>query len=208
VKKAFEGYLLALRKTPIDEKTEHTDRSALQTVLQAIADDADSGVAVQHEPKRVTDKGAPDFKITKSGLILGYVENKGIGENLAKVLKSEQIAKYKSLSNNIVLTDYLHFIWINKYGPPQSEMLCDQTDLENPKFRLKEERIAAVAKLLQGFFSTAPEGIGRAQQLALALATRCCVTISARNWYVSNESTRRVGFTGSFKFSAIRSSMS
>jgi len=134
VKKAFEGYLLALRKTPIDEKTEHTDRSALQTVLQAIADDAGSGVAVQHEPKRVTDKGAPDFKITKSGLILGYVENKGIGENLTKVLKSEQIAKYKSLSNNIVLTDYLHFIWINKYGPPQSERLCDQTDLENPKF--------------------------------------------------------------------------
>jgi hypothetical protein len=30
----------------------------------------------------------------------------------------------------------------------------------------------AVSKLLQGFFSTAPEGIGRARQLALALATR------------------------------------
>ena len=129
-------------------------------------------VDVEYWPKRVADKGAPDYKITKRGLILGYVENKGLGENLAKVLKSEQIAKYKSLSNNIVLTDYLHFIWINKYGPPQSERLCDQTDLENPKFRLKEERIAAVAKLLQGFFSTAPEGIGRAQQLALALATR------------------------------------
>lgn len=30
----------------------------------------------------------------------------------------------------------------------------------------------AVAKILEGFFSTPPEGIGRAQQLALALATR------------------------------------
>jgi hypothetical protein len=80
VKKALEVYLLALRKTPIDEKTVHTDRAALQTLLQVVADDSANGVAVQHEPKRVADKGAPDFKITKSGLILGYVENKGIGE--------------------------------------------------------------------------------------------------------------------------------
>ena len=40
------------------------------------------------------------------------------------------------------------------------------TDLESSRFRLREDRVAAVANLLQGFFSTAPEGIGRAQQLA------------------------------------------
>lgn len=170
-KNVFDKYLLALRKTPIDEKTEHTDRAALQSLLQAVADSSTSGVAVQHEPKRVADKGAPDFKITKNGLILGYVENKGIGESLDKVLKSDQIKRYKSLSQNIILTDYLHFIWINKDGI-QRETLCHATDLENPKFRLREDRVAAVSNLLQGFFSTAPEGIGRAQQLALALATR------------------------------------
>ncbi len=69
-KSLFDRYLLALRKTPIDEKTEHTDRSALQMLLQALADESGSGVAVQHEPKRVADKGAPDFKVTKGGLIL------------------------------------------------------------------------------------------------------------------------------------------
>ncbi|MGH6804392.1 MAG: hypothetical protein ACREC3_13655, partial [Methyloceanibacter sp.] len=172
MKGVFEKYLLALRKTPVDEKTEHTDRGALETLLQTLADEVNPGVGVQHEPKRAANKGAPDFKVTKSGLILGYVENKTIGENLDKVLKSDQIARYKSLSQNIILTDYLDFIWINKYGPPQREALCHSTDLENRKFRLREDRVEAVAKLLQGFFSTAPEGIGRAQQLALALATR------------------------------------
>jgi hypothetical protein len=172
-KNTFDRYLLALRKTSVDEKTEHTDRAALQSLLEAVADSGASGVAIQHEPMRVAGKGAPDFKVTKvGGLILGYVENKTIGENLSKVQKSEQIVKYKTLSDNIVLTDYLHFIWINKHGPPQSERLCDQADLENPKFRLRDDRVAAVNKLLEGFFSTAPEGIGRAQQLALALATR------------------------------------
>jgi len=134
-KTVFDRYLLALRKTKIDEKTEHTDRAALQILLQAFADESSNPTAVQHEPKRVADKGAPDFKITSRGLILGYVENKAIGEHLDKVLKSDQIARYKTLSQNIILTDYLHFIWISKDGI-QRETLCHVTDLENPRFRL------------------------------------------------------------------------
>ncbi len=168
---AFDRYLIALRESPVEEKTEHTDRAALQSLLRAVAESSTAAVAVQHEPKRVADKGAPDFKITKGGMILGYVENKPIGENLDRVLKSDQIVRYKSLSQNIVVTDYLHFIWINKDGI-RRERLCHATDLETPRFRLREDRVAAVSKLLQGFFSTAPEGIGRAQQLALALAAR------------------------------------
>jgi N-6 DNA Methylase len=170
-KNIFDRYLLALRATPVEQKTEHMDRAALQSLLEAFADAAPNPATVQHEPKRVVDKGAPDFKITKTGLILGYVENKRIGENLDNVLKSDQITRYKSLSQNIVVTDYLHFVWISKNGI-QRETLCHETDLESPRFRLREDRIAAVSKLLQGFFSTAPEGIGRAQQLAMALATR------------------------------------
>lgn len=168
---AFDRYLLALRKTPVDKKTEHTDRGALEALLQTVADGADGKISVQHEPKREADKGAPDFRVTKRGLILGYVENKTIGENLDRVLKSDQIKKYKTLSENIVLTDYLHFVWINKDGVKR-ETLLHESDLEHPKFKLKDDRIEAVRKLLGGFFSTAPEGIGKSQQLALALATR------------------------------------
>ncbi|MGD9537230.1 MAG: hypothetical protein AB7P52_06255 [Alphaproteobacteria bacterium] len=164
----FDSYLRKLRQTPLDEHTEHTGRSALEALLNEFAA---GNAAVQHEPKRTADKGAPDFKITRHGMILGYVETKPIGENLDKVLKSEQIDRYKSLSQNILLTDYLHFIWINK-GDLQRETPCHATDLENPRFRPRDDRVAAVTALLNGFFSAAPEGIGRAQQLALALATR------------------------------------
>jgi hypothetical protein len=167
----FDAYLLKLRQTPLNEHTEQTGRSALEGLLNEFAAAAGGRVAVQHEPKRASDKGAPDFKIARQGMILGYVETKAVGENLDKVLKSDQIAKYKSLSQNIVLTDYLHFIWISKDGL-QRETLCHATDLENPKFQVREDRAAAVRKLLEAFFSTAPEGIGRAQELALALATR------------------------------------
>jgi hypothetical protein len=168
----FDEYLKALRKTPLDQKTEHADRSALEALLEALAAEHAKGVTVHHEPRRVADKGAPDFQVRKGGLILGYVENKQIGENLDKVLKSDQIKRYRDLSDNIVLTDYLHFIWIGKNGSIQRESLCHATDLETPRFRLREERIAEVDKLLQGFFSTAPQDIDKAQTLALALATR------------------------------------
>jgi hypothetical protein len=77
-KNIFDRYLLALRKTSVDEKTEHTDRAALQSLLQAVADGGPNGVAVQHEPKRVAAKGAPDLKITRGALILGYVEKRGV----------------------------------------------------------------------------------------------------------------------------------
>ncbi|HKQ45202.1 MAG TPA: type ISP restriction/modification enzyme [Rhizomicrobium sp.] len=168
----FDRYLLALRKVALAEKTEHTDRAALEGLLGVFAGQANGKPKVQHEPKRIADKGAPDFKVTRGGLILGYVENKAVGENLDKVRKSDQIKKYQSLSQNIILTDYLRFIWIGKDGVLADEFLCRESNLEDRKFRLREDRIAAVSKLLQGFFSSAPEGIGRAQQLALALATR------------------------------------
>jgi hypothetical protein len=171
VKDAFENYLRDLRAAYAEEGTEQSGRPALKALLDAFAARENPPASVQHEPTQVAKKGAPDFKVSHQGMILGYVENKGIGENLDKVLKSDQIKRYRTLSDNILLTDYLHFIWMNKDGV-QRETLCSANDLENRKFHLRDDRAVAVAKLLQSFFSTAPEGIGRAEQLALALATR------------------------------------
>ncbi len=94
----FEQYLLDLRETPSDDKTEHTDRPALKILLQGVANDVASDLTVHHETKQTKVKGktetvaaekkaAPDFKVTKAGgLILGYVENKAIGEPLRQCL--------------------------------------------------------------------------------------------------------------------------
>lgn len=99
-KDIFDRYLLALRETAINEKTEHTDRAALQALLRGVAEDCDSGVTVHHEPKRVPGKGAPDFKVSKGALILGYVENKPIGEKLDQALKSEQLTRKEPIAEH------------------------------------------------------------------------------------------------------------
>ena len=81
----FDSYLRALRETPLNEHTEHTGRTALEMLLKAIAaDQSGAGTIVQQEPKRVADKGAPDFKVSRQGMILGYVETKSVGEKLTR----------------------------------------------------------------------------------------------------------------------------
>ncbi|MCW8307498.1 N-6 DNA methylase [Acidiphilium sp. PA] len=168
VDQRFQTYFDALRRVPLDDKTEHTDRGALEALLAAFGR---TGVVVQHEPRRQDDKGSPDFKITSGGAVLGYVEVKTIGENLDAVLKSAQIKKYRLLSDNILLTDYLHFIWIGPQGI-ERESLAFADDLDNRKYRLNPDRAAVVGRLIGGFFSQPPAGIARAQALAAALATR------------------------------------
>ncbi|MGO9007357.1 MAG: type ISP restriction/modification enzyme [Beijerinckiaceae bacterium] len=171
--KIFEPYLRKLREIPLSEHTEHTGRSALESLLNQVAAEAAArGVTIQHEPKRESGKGAPDFKIKRPGMILGYVEVKEVGTNLDKVLKSEQIKRYRTLSDNILLTDYLQWIWIDRERVKGREILAYPTDLESRTLRIAPERAEAVRKLIGAFFSEPPQGIGRAQQLALALATR------------------------------------
>ena len=130
-------------------------------------------IKVIHEPKRdETGKGAPDFKFkTNDERILGYLENKKTTENLDQILKSEQIAKYKQLSGNLILTNYLEWIWLKDGVITKRETLCYLSDVGYPKARLDPDKADKVAALIAAFLSTPPKGIGRAKDLALALAT-------------------------------------
>ena len=168
----FSPYLTQLRATPLEQHTELTGRAALERLLARFASKSHQRINVQHEPKREEQRGAPDFKVTKPGEIIGYVEVKEIGANLDKVLKSEQIAKYRKLSGNIILTDYLDFLWLDERGVRERARLVHEHELEGRKLAIATEKEEAVYKLLDSFFSEAPQGIGKAQQLALALATR------------------------------------
>ena len=165
----FDAYLLALRQTSLDQHTEMTGRSALEALLNGFKPPR---ATVTHEPKRAQDKGAPDFKISQSGQILGYVEVKQVGENLDAVMKSAQIKKYQTLSGNIVVTDYLRFIWLRDGKIIADERLGEARLLEDRKAQLRPDKVPPVEALLRNFFSQPVTGISRAKPLAEALATR------------------------------------
>ncbi len=168
----LDTYLTALRRTPVDQQTEMTGRAALQGLLEAaIAAFGPAGAVVVHEPKRVAE-GAPDYKLLQASGILGYVENKNVGHDLNGLIRRDpQIAKYRKLTPNLLVTDYLRFILVTpsetveaSLGPPLL--------LEGKPQPPRPERASEVKALLRRFLSASPVGIGRARDLAEALAVR------------------------------------
>ena len=167
-------YFTAIKHLDTAESTEHTLRGALETLLNAIAATENPNVTVLHEPKRdKTRLGAPDFKIKLHEATVGYLETKPIGDHLDVVLQSAQIAKYKRLSGNLILTDYLEWLWLRDGAIIQRETLCYPSDAGTRRARLDPDKAAKVAKLIAGFLSVPPAKLGTANTLSRALAVRC-----------------------------------
>jgi len=170
----FKDYFEAIKALDLSDATEHTLRPALQNLLALISKQQNSEIKIIHEPKRdASGKGSPDFKFKINEAILGYLENKKIVENLDQTLKSLQIEKYKKLSGNIIITNYLEWVWLRDGNIQARETLCYSNDVGNRKAKLDPEKAEKVAKLIEHFYSTAPKNIARAKDLAQALATRC-----------------------------------
>ncbi|XNZ27673.1 N-6 DNA methylase [Helicobacter pylori] len=96
------------------ESNELTHRPSLYTLLKGLKDNFNKEFKIEHEPNRDKQGGQPDFRVSYQGLNIGYIENKRVGTDLNRLLKSEQIRKYLELNPNLMLTDYLNFVWVGK----------------------------------------------------------------------------------------------
>ncbi|PDW55033.1 type ISP restriction/modification enzyme [Helicobacter pylori] len=95
------------------ESNELTHRAFLQILLTSLKENFNTEFKIEHEPKR--ERGSqPDFRISYQGLNIGYIENKRVGTDLNQLLKDDQVLKYLELNPNLMLTDYLNFMWVGK----------------------------------------------------------------------------------------------
>ncbi len=95
------------------ESNEPTHRRPLENLLISLKDHFNKEFKIEHEPKR--ERGSqPDFRVSYQGLSIGYIENKRVGTDLNQLSKSDQILKYLELNPNLMLTDYLNFVWVGK----------------------------------------------------------------------------------------------
>ena len=171
---ALRAYFAALVGVNLGEATEHTLRTPLEVLLKAVAAKTPLRATVIHEPRR--DKsglGAPDFKIKHNEAIIGYLETKKIGEDLSATLKSEQLKKYKKLSGNIIVTNYVEWIWLRDGQTVKKAALCPMSDVGRRTAKLSPDNAAQVAEMLTKFLSMPPAQLGDAKKLAEALAVRC-----------------------------------
>jgi len=168
----FIKYFDTIKSHDLDKITEHSLRPALNELLETIAKQLNPKIKIVHEHKREGKFGAPDFKVFETENIIGYIENKKIDEALDKILKSDQIKKYKELSNNLLLTNYLDWIWLKNGEIQQRETLCTIKNLPDFKNLADFQKCKTVKDLINNYFSTAPQGISEPKILAHSLATR------------------------------------
>lgn len=99
------------------ESNELTHRAFLENLLISLKENFNKEFKIEHEPNRDKQGGQPDFRVSYQGLNIGYIENKKVGTDLRKIVESEknkQILKYLELNPNLMLTDYLNFMWVGK----------------------------------------------------------------------------------------------
>ncbi|WP_238700898.1 type ISP restriction/modification enzyme [Helicobacter pylori] len=155
------------------EKNELTHRPSLYNLLNRLKDNFNKEFKIEHEPKR--EQGSqPDFRVSFQGLNIGYIENKRAGSDLDKLLKSDQIRKYLELNPNLMLTDYLNFVWVGKdeNNAPLIKKEISIASLDEPSKPLKPQTERDLIELFKSFFNHEAAPITNAKDFATHLSVR------------------------------------
>ncbi|MGT0077055.1 type ISP restriction/modification enzyme [Helicobacter pylori] len=157
------------------EKNELAHRSFLHNLLSRLKDHFNKEFKIEHEPKK--EQGSqPDFRISFQGLNIGYIENKRAGANLSQLLKSDQIRKYLELNPNLMLTNYLDFMWVGKdeNNAPliKKEISIASPDELSKPLKPKPQTEHDLIELFKSFFNHEAAPITNAKDFATHLSPR------------------------------------
>lgn len=169
----LKEYLESIKDLTL-EKNEHTHRAFLQILLTSLKDNFNKEFKIEHEPKKDKQGGQPDFRISYQGLNIGYIENKRVETNLSQLLKSDQILKYLELNPNLMLTDYLNFVWVgkdeeNKPLIKRKISIASLDELSKP-IKPKPQTERDLIELFRGFFNHEVAPITNAKDFATHLS--------------------------------------
>ncbi|WP_257615846.1 type ISP restriction/modification enzyme [Helicobacter pylori] len=156
------------------ESNELTHRAFLENLLISLKENFNKEFKIEHEPNRDKQGGQPDFRVSYQGLNIGYIENKRVGTNLNRLLKSDQVLKYLELNPNLMLTDYLNFVWVgkdeeNKPSIKREISIASLEELSKP-IKPKPQTERDLIELFKGFFNHEAAPITNAKDFANALS--------------------------------------
>ncbi|WQR88926.1 N-6 DNA methylase [Helicobacter pylori] len=171
----LKEYLESIKDLTEGKGNELTHRSFLENLLNRLKDNFNKEFKIEHEPKR--DQGSqPDFRVSFQGLNIGYIENKRAGANLSQLLKSDQIRKYLELNPNLMLTDYLNFMWVGKdeNNAPliKKEISVASLDELSKPLKPKPQTERDLIELFKSFFNHEAAPITNAKDFATHLSPR------------------------------------
>ncbi|RLF77866.1 DNA methyltransferase, partial [Thermococci archaeon] len=148
--------------------TEGTYRTSFENFVRGLNPD----YGLIQEPRRTIGLGAPDFKAFYGSRKVGFIETKDLGENLDKILETDQIEKYIGGIDNLLLTNYLRFILIRKGRRVYDYSLFTLSDLDKGNLTLSNDKIETFHSLINEFFGYKLPTISSAEELAIELSKR------------------------------------
>ncbi|MFP6345793.1 N-6 DNA methylase [Helicobacter pylori] len=157
------------------ESNELTHRAFLENLLISLKENFNKEFKIEHEPNRDKQGGQPDFRISYQGLNIGYIENKRVGTDLNRLLKSDQVLKYLELNPNLMLTDYLKFVWVGKdeNNEPliKREISIASLDELSKPLKPNPQTERDLIELFKSFFNYEAAPIANAKDFATHLST-------------------------------------
>ncbi|WQU66790.1 N-6 DNA methylase [Helicobacter pylori] len=160
------------------ESNELTHRLFLHNLLDKLKNHFNKEFKIEHEPKRDKQGGQPDFRVSFQGFNIGYIENKRVGTDLRKIVESEkskQILKYLELNPNLMLTNYLNFVWVgkdeeNKPSIKRQISIASPDELSKPLKPNPQTTERDLIDFFRGFFNHEAAPITNAKDFANALS--------------------------------------
>ncbi|GAA7350008.1 DNA methyltransferase [Helicobacter pylori] len=155
------------------ESNELTHRPSLYNLLDGLKKNFNKEFKIEHEPER-EQKSQPDFRVSLQGLSIGYIENKKVGTNLREQLEKPQILKYLELNPNLMLTDYLNFMWVGKdeNNAPFIKKTISIANLDELSKPPKTQTERDLIELFKSFFNYEAAPITNAKDFATHLSPR------------------------------------
>ena len=150
------------------QATEHSYRPALQKVFNAL----ESGVTALNEPKREK-VGAPDFAISRGGIVIGHCEAKDLHIDL-RAMKDANLAqkkRYVGGLQNLLYTNCLEWQWWRDGEIKHEVRIADYVMGIQPL----PANYAALESLLKEFIAQTPQTIGSSKALAERMAGKAAL---------------------------------
>ncbi len=126
-----------------------------------------SGLEATNEPRASQRENKPDYLVRKNGIVIGYIEAKDLDAQLKSVLKSAQIKRYQEALPNLLVTNYLDFVWL--VGPDR-RMEISLGSLRGKTIVPHADAHVRWGELLRSFCNEITPTLSTPHQLAASLA--------------------------------------
>lgn len=161
---AVDSYLHALQKElSRGDSTEHTHRPALKILIES----SFTGLHATNEPKSAERENKPDYIIRKGAVIIGFVEAKDIDKDLKATLKTAQLKRYLEALPNLILTNYIDFIW---FVGGEKRMEASLASLSGTTIKPAQDANPRWQELIDSFCKEVAPTVSTPSQLAKSLA--------------------------------------